>query len=192
MILMKILENDLHRSSRPSVLYVEVPCKPDWLPIVVSTTRGKFVPVNRLREGSMAWAGAFEYDSSKFDQLIQPLFECAFSMSQSGVFKNIFSDPDAAYSHVQESHDSKVEPPYLLVPDTITDKALRKLLGPKNVKGTEQKFTYKTKTSVFRCNIKYPVFLTVPTHVGIHIRTLGKFSSILLHNVGLSMAFFPS
>lgn len=175
---------------------IETPSLPNFIPAVVSTTRGNFIHVNKLYEGKKIRSGIFSHPHSRIDEMIGSIFLSCFELSEKMEYENIFSNPLDAFDHVKKSSGSEYQPHILLIPSTwdedkllywSTDNLTRKEVGD----GEINIFPYKFKDF---CNIKYcsvhiPVFLSRPDFVGLYYSFTENLNSVVLHNIEFGMAF---
>ncbi len=88
MLILKIMDHDLHRSKDPKAVprAVCTQVHPDSFPCIVSGSRGQFlVSSGPQKEGpgaGMAMIPVFKHDSDKMDSLIGPMLEAAFRLSK--------------------------------------------------------------------------------------------------------------
>jgi hypothetical protein len=204
MILHKILDHDLHRSksganARP--LMIETPAKGNFLPAVVSSIQwDRYIVVEKMTPDGRIRSGVFSHDSDRIDEIIEPMFAAAYKLSIDRKFKNVFSNPKAAFDFIQECSGTTAQPHVCLIPDSWSPAKLTKWAGKVNLeKGNliESKkdgspieaLTYRKVCRVLHCKISVPVFLSRPDFVGLYTQIVGGMTSILLHNVQQGMAF---
>jgi hypothetical protein len=213
MILLQILEHDLHRQriARPEakVFWIETPAKSQFLPAVVSSVRpDKFLVTKKLVNGTHLRSGVFKYDSDRLDETIGPLFEAAYELSVNQKWNNILSSPQEAFVYVQKASGTTSQPHALLVPNSWTQSELSRWAGktqlsqaailaeggkvqlPKAGKETTATL-YKGICKVHRCNVVVPTFLSRPDFVGMYTQIVGGQTSLVLHNVRHGIAFCP-
>jgi hypothetical protein len=187
MLIMKILENDLHRSKNPSAVpfIVEVPARPEFVPAIVSSSRGKFIVTSRLTAEGRIRAGVFNHDYSKSDDLIPPMMEAALALSKKHGWGNVFGldSVKQAFEYVREQSFMPVQPHVCIVPSSWDDKRIMKHLN------TKQTLKYQRYCNIVKSDIKFVVFLSKPEMVGLYTRFLGGPSALVLHNVRRGMAF---
>jgi hypothetical protein len=179
MYLEKILDVDLHRAKNDSPktpLILDIPAKPEFLPIVSSTLDfGKFIAARKLSNTGHVRSGVFN-SGSNVDSCIGPLFTCAYDLSKSDGFNNIFRTSHECYNYILESSGLKGQPhAFLGPPGVMSDEAVK--LGVKLVIPVEN------------C---IPTFLSRPDFVGLYTMFLGGKASIVLHNVALGCAFWEN
>jgi len=197
MILIKILDHDLHRSKQKETIpvWIEVPARNSFLPSVISSSRGKFIisrkllkPVNGI---GLLRVGVFKCDSDRLDDLIDDMCKAAIDLSISEKWGNIFTGRGAilkAFNYVKKNSGTNSQPHACLIPDTLDQENLNKLFGKKNL--DEQNSKYMKMCRLIPCKIKSgPVFLSRPDFVGMYTQFMGGGSSIILHNVKLGMGF---
>lgn len=199
MILLRLLDHDLHRA-RKSVdavpLWIETPAKPGFVPAIVSLSTPKF-GVSRKLKGGRLRSGVFAYDSDRLDEVITDLMRSALDLSKSEDFPNRFDGPAEAFAYVQKQSGTTSQPHALLVPDSWTDEQLLKWGGPEMSKSAEadgrdkysSSFVYGKVCRVIRYKVDAPVFFSRPDFVGMYTQFVGGHSSIVLHNVRNGLAF---
>jgi hypothetical protein len=186
MILLKILDHDLHaqrRGSQAVPLYLETPAIEGFLPAVVSSSRGKFLVSRRLTKDGMLRSGVFNYDYDRLDDLLGPAFEAAFNLSVEEKWGNVFRGPKSAehaFAYVRERSGTASQPHACLLPSSVSPSVLGKDLDGAIYKKTCRTYSYKGS---------FCVFLSRPDFVGMHSQIVGSKSSIILHNVKDGMAF---
>jgi hypothetical protein len=223
MILLRILEHDLHRSrSGVNIPYqIDVPAVIDFIPAIISSTRGKFLVSRKLTNGD--------------DVIYKPKDELPMLIRGGKIVKkNIDVSSKTLYIGVgvfsQESENADV-----LIGDIINaafqlsiDDSLGNIFVGKD--RASKGFSYVQKSSgmviqphvcltptdwtpdkkkrffgadldgagkykkicrIVPCSVPFPVFLSRPDMVGLYTQFLGGGASILIHNVALGMAFCP-
>lgn len=187
MILTRLLEHDLHRAKagvEAVPLILETPAKSNFVPALVSTIdSGRFLVTRRLTKDGKLRSAVFKHDPDKIDDILRPLIDAAYSMSEEEKFPNRFSKPAAAFNYVFETSGTGAHPHILLIPET-EGTVLEKWLG-KEYDGR----TYKKICRVVSADVTVPVFFSRPDFVGLYTQFLGGRSSIALHNVGRGLAF---
>lgn len=204
MLLTELLDHDLHRSrgGTPVPLMIEVPVPKDCFPAIVSSTRGGFLVARGLRESGLAGVGVFDYDSDKLDALLGPMISAAHSLSEGsthvvkektvpGTYRNSFTGPGAskrAVEYLVESSGLKTQPHVCLLPSSWSEKKASAFFG-KDYVPSERKLG-KCCRVVFH-DVPMPTFFSRPDMVGMYTQFMNGGSAIILHNVGLGMAFCP-
>jgi hypothetical protein len=194
MILLRILEHDLHRPRVGMTAFpcmIEVPALPSFVPAVVSNSRGSFIVSRRLTNDGRIRVGIFDYDSNKLDQVIGELFGVAFSLSLKEKFGNLFfsNSAESALSYVgKNSGMPGVQPHVCMIPSSWNEHDTEKFFGPKHFDGKK----YKGYCNVITSNVSCPVFLSRPDMVGMYTQFLGGGSGILLHNIKFGISFCPN
>lgn len=185
-LIQKILDNDLFRYRKDASLplFIEIPCKKEFLPCLVSASRpDKFLEINRLTPELNIRAGVFQYDGARLDMMMSSLFNSAYELSLSKSFGNTFNDVKLAVAYVKKSSGLPNFPQQGLYPINSSEEYLAshgiKLDANGLCNGVKWNGTYVSKI----------VLLSRPDFVGI-IHSLGRdHYSVLLHNVKLGMAF---
>jgi hypothetical protein len=188
MLMMKILENDLHRSRKPSAapFMIEVPARPEFLPALVSSTRGKFLVSRRLTDDGKIKVGVFDHDSEKVDELIPSMLTAACELSKEEKWGNVFG-PRAvktAFKYVSSHSHLPAQPHVCIAPSSWSNLKFEKTFG---VKKSELK--YQKYCNMVQMDIPFVVFLSKPEMVGLYTHFLNGPASILLHNVRRGMSF---
>jgi hypothetical protein len=195
MILLKILDHDLHRP-RSNVdaipLAIEVPARPEFLPAIISGTRAQFLTSRRIFNDRYIRVGMFPHDSDRIDDVIEPMIRAAYELSVAEQWVNIFSGRGsltAAYNFVRYNSGLKTQPHMCLVPDSWTIAQCSKRFGK----------AFDSKTSKFHsiCHVvpskvHTVTFLSRPDMVGMYTQILGGNSGIILHNIRMGMSFLQS
>lgn len=189
MILIKILDHDLHRSRKDAAvpLWLETPAKIEFLPAIVSSSRGGFLVSRRLTKDGRIRSGIFNYDPDKIDDIIGNMFSAAHSLSVEEGWENRFfgkSAASAAFSYIQMTSGSKSQPHACLVPDHWDESAMKKFMGKDLDSGVFRKIC-----RVYPCKVANPVMVSRPDFVGMYTQFVGGKSSIILHNVRYGLAF---
>ena len=185
MILLKILDHDLHKSRDKGAfpIIIETPAKPEFIPAIVSTTdSGRFIVSRHLTGDNRIRSGIFSQSQDSIDSIIGPMISAAYKLSTDDGLGNIFNTFSAAFEHI-ETYGGPSQPHMCLVPKR-DDFELEKNFGDSLIDGKFQKIC-----SVVQCDVKIPVFLSRPDFVGLYTQFLGGKSSILLHNIQHGMAF---
>lgn len=185
MILMKILDRDLHKSKSNSAipLMLETPCLPHFLPAVISNTKGQFIVSRKIKDNYLR-SGVFQYDFNSLDDLINPLFNAAYQLSIEEKWPNIFKSIDKAYKYIKSNSHSKIQPHLCLTPlDCDLEKKFKRF--------NELEMKYGT-SSIIKTTVNQIVFLSFPDMVGLYTQFFNSRFSILLHNVKKGIAFVES
>ena len=194
MILLRILEHDLHRAKRglnASPYMIEVPARPAFVPAVISNTRGKFIVSRKLTEGDRIRVGIFEYNADRLDETIDTMFDVAYSLSRDEKWGNIFmgngaTTAKAAFDYIGDhSGMPGVQPHACLIPESWSHTKTGKFFGAKNYDGRK----YKRICHVALARVTFPVFCSRPDMVGMYTQFMGGKSGILLHNIKEGLAF---
>ena len=207
MILLKILEHDLHAAKKEGSvpLWVGVPARAGFLPALVTNTHGEFVPIRflgpapGLRRGfpDAAWEDdrvysfVFPYDSDRVDDLVAPMVSAAYSLSFEEGWTNVVSGRGVArraFDYIQKQAGVGF-PHACLYPRSWKPPRVKKFFGQKNL--DEKMRRYRDWCRVVPTEVLMPVFLSRPDMVGMYTQFMGGKSSILLHNVRRGMAFCP-
>lgn len=185
-LIQKILDVDLfrYRKELSLPLFIEVPCKPEFLPCVVSAARpDKFLDINRLTSDKNIRTGVFQYDGAHLDSMIAPLFDAAYHLSLSKSFGNIFSDVKQATSYIKKSSGISNQPQQALYPLNMGKERLESIGINLDANGSALGVKWNGT------NVSRLVVLSRPDFVGV-IHSLGRdHYSVLLHNIKLGMAF---
>jgi len=188
MLMLKILENDLHRSRNSSAtpLIVEVPARPEFLPALVSNSAGKFLVSRKLTQEGRIRVGVFPHDSEKIDEKIPAMLEAALALSKAEGWNNVFplSDVKSAFKYVKIESHMPVQPHVCMVPSSWTQTRAAKALSLKN-----DAMKYQRYCHVVSVDISFIAFLSKPEMVGLYTHFLGGPAALLLHNVKRGMAF---
>jgi hypothetical protein len=203
MILLRILDHDLHRYRRGvdgTVMWIETPAKPSFLPAVVSLSTPKFAVTRKFANG-MLRSGVFKHDQDRLDEVVPDLMLAAYNLSVEEKWDNIHKTAASAFSWLQKKSGTTSQPHCVLVPTSWSKPKFSKWAGKDNITygatipgsdGSKEVVTvYKKVCRVQFCNVAFPVFLSRPDFVGMYTQILGGRSSILLHNTRNSMAFCP-
>lgn len=193
MILLKILDHDLHRYRKGvdgEVLWIETPAKPSFLPAIVSLSTSKFGVARKMSNGSIR-SGVFKHDQDRLDEVIPSLMLSAYRLSLEEKWNNIHSAPSTAFSFIQSKSGTEVQPHCVLIPSMWNQKKVEKYFGKSDIEymSADSSIVYKKMCRVHQCGVEFPVFLSRPDFVGMYTQILGGRSSILLHNIRNGMAF---
>jgi len=191
MILLRILDHDLHRYKRGvdgSIFWIETPAKPSFFPAVVSLSTPKFSVVRKISNGSIR-SGVFNYDQDRLDEIIPDLMSAAYSLSVSEKWDNIHKKAGDAFDWLQKKSGTKAQPHCVLIPSKWSDKELEKWAGKTNLTNKDDSVIYRKICRIHRCGLDTPVFLSRPDFVGMYTQILGGRSSVLLHNIKNGIAF---
>lgn len=185
-LIQKILDNDLFRYRKESSLplFIEVPCKKEFLPCLVSASRpDKFLEVNRLTPESNIRTGVFQYDGAHLDMMLSSLIEAAYQISVAKSFGNTFSEVKPAIAYIKKSSGLSNFPQQALYPMNSSEESLGKYGISLDSKGSSNGVKWNG-THVSRI-----VVLSRPDFVGM-IHSMGRdHYSVILHNIKLGMAF---
>lgn len=165
-----------------------VPDNKGHSPVLVSSTRGKFIVRRKLFQGSHP-CGIFQHDSDRLDEIIGPMMEAALQLSVDEKWDNVFPNPKQAFDYVQQKSGTIVQPHACLIPSEWDDQKVRRWAGKASIAFDGGIITYRETCRVYRCNVQMPVFLSRPDFVGLFTQIVGGMSSVLLHNVRNGMAF---
>jgi hypothetical protein len=205
MILLKILDHDLHKSrgivKDTPIWWIETPARANFLPALVSSTQsGRFLVSRKMTGDGRIRSGVFSHDSDRLDEIIMPMFNAAFELSTAEKWNNIFTKPKEAFNYIQK-HSNEVQPHIVLIPESWSRTKLIRWIGRNNiaevsldesVKESKAKTTaiiYCRICKIISCRVSIPVFLSRPDFVGMYTQIVGGKTSILLHNVRYGMAF---
>jgi hypothetical protein len=192
MILLRILEHDLHRSrdANSVPLMISTPVPPKSVPAIVSDTRGRFIAIRKMRqEGNFIASGVFEYDSDRVDDVVSDLFDAAYVLSCEDKLGNTFSGKDApkrAFNYIKRSSGIPGQPHVCLVPESWKETKIKQFFGVKNLENVRK---YQKFCRIVSTKVSIPVFCSRPDMVGMYTQFLGGKTSIILHNVKLGLAF---
>lgn len=202
MILHEILDQDLHRQKsgigvQAFPLMIEIPATKEFVPCVISTTRGKFIHSSKLTSDQKIRVGLFNFDENNEEDLINDMFVSAYSLSKSNEWENIFYNSTAlklGFDYIRHNSGLRDQPHVCLIPKDWSNADLlnrfKSQLIEKEIRG-EQVHIYRKICKLIRCKIPFPVYLSKPDYVGIYTRFLGINSGILLHNIRRGIAFCP-
>ena len=195
MLLMNILDHDLHRSRKSDVapLWIETPAKSMFLPAVVSGSgmdipERRFLVSRRLTQDDKIRSGVFKYDSDRIDEIIGYMMFAAYELSKNEGWLNIFVGKDQitkAFGYVQNASGMVTQPHICLVPE-------KKDLTDHGIKENFVDGTYRKVCKVYSCKVDFPVFCSRPDFVGMYTQFMGGRSSVVLHNVKNGLAFCPT
>lgn len=194
MILLRILEHDLHRTKRgleASPFMIEVPARPNFVPAVISNTRGKFIVSRRLTEDGRVRIGIFEHNPDQLDNTLENLFDAAYALSRDEGWKNIFvgngaNTAKAAFNYIgEQSGMPGIQPHVCLIPESWTPSRIDQFFGAKNHNGRR----YGKICHIALAKVTMPVFCSRPDMVGMYTQFMGGKTGILLHNIRSGLAF---
>lgn len=191
MILLRMLDHDLHRARNPDAvpMMLETPASKEFLPAVVSSSRGGFLVTRKLFQNARVRSGVFEYDSEKLDDLIGPMVSACLALSESEDWPNRFpqssSGASAAFDYVRSSSGLLTEPRMCLVPAAWSQTRVSTFLGKASLKNGK----FRETCFVLPANTDFPVFSSRPDMVGLFTQFLGGKSSLVVHNVRRGLAF---
>lgn len=192
MLILKILENDLHRSKRgvdavPLIVYI--PARLSFLPALVSNSVGKFLVVRKMSKDDRIGVGVFQHDSDKMDEKIPDMIQAAFDLSKAEKWENVFSGSKAlsdGFDHIAKESNMPVQPHVCLVPNSWTIATMREKFRTKIDPNIPK---YRRFCRIVNADVPVVTFLSRPDMVGMYTHFLGGPASILLHNVKRGMAF---
>ena len=192
MILLKILEHDLHRSRKAGAtpLMIEIPARSEFMPALVSNARGEFLTSRRLTSSKHIRVGVFSYDSDRVDDVVLSMMDAAYELSREEGWENIIEGRGparVAFDYIRKQ--ALAQPHICLVPHAWKAGTVNKFFGPKNISGGGRK--YRKYCRIVSAKVVMPVFLSRPDMVGMYTQFMGGKTSILLHNIKLGMAFCP-
>jgi hypothetical protein len=198
MILLRLLDHDLHRS-RASVqavpLWIETPAKPAFVPAVISGSgmdnpEKRFLVARKLTKDGKLRSGVFKYDSDRVDELIIDMMKFAYDLSVQENWPNIFRGKKslgAAFDYVQKAAGVTSQPHMVLVPEGPAIAAFNKSAG-KDLADS----VYRKVCRVTPLKVGFPIFCSRPDYVGMYTQFVGGRSSILMHNIRNGLSFCPS
>lgn len=193
MILLSILEHDLHRLKAGSdavPLWAEEPVPSRCLPALVSSSRGAFLVSRRLTEEKRLRVGIFNQDPDRLDDLLEPILTAALELSMKESWPNVFRGQKAAQSafdYISKSCPSPGQPHLCLYPRSWDDAAFKKFFHSERT----PEFRFNKICRTVPSSVPFPVLLSRPDMVGKCTQFLGGKSSILLHNIKLGMGLCP-
>ena len=194
MLILKILENDLHRSRNNSAvpLIVEIPARPEFLPALVSNSTGKFLVSRRLTQEGRIRVGVFPHDSDRMDELIAPMLTAALELSKAEKWGNVFDagNVSAAFRYIKAESHLPVQPHVCIVPSSWDQGLIMKTFKLKMVEGGLAK--YRKFCHVVQTDVPFVAFLSKPDMVGMYTHFLSGPAALLLHNVRRGMSFCSS
>jgi hypothetical protein len=194
MILLKILEHDLHRAREQGLvpLLIEVPAIPDFLPALVSSSRGQFLVSRRLTGTGHVRVGVFSYDSDRVDDVLLSMTNAAYELSRDEGWPNVMSGRGparAGFDYIREQCPTPGQPHVCLTPQSWTQTESSRFFGARNLDANRRK--YRKHCRIVPAKVAMPTFLSRPDMVGMYTQFMGGRTSILLHNVRRGMAFCP-
>jgi hypothetical protein len=193
MIILRILDHDLH-TSKPGFnalpLYLEIPARQEFLPAVISASRGNFIISRSLTKDGYIRTGVFNYDSDRIDDVISDMMDVACDLSCKEKWPNVFygkTAPKQAFERIKKE-GTIGQPHVCLVPESWTVSQASKYFGSRNF--DSKLWKYKKYCRVVPCKIRIPTFCSRPDMVGMYTQFLGSNgSSIILHNIKRGLAF---
>jgi hypothetical protein len=197
MILLRLLDHDLHRS-RANIqavpLWIETPAKPAFIPAVISGSgmdvpEKRFLVSRKLTQDGKLRSGVFKYDSDRVDELIGDMMKAAYELSIKENWPNIFRGKkqlESAFGYVQKSAGVTSQPHMVLVPEGKAVAAFNKAAGKHLVEGV-----YRNVCRVTPSKVEFPIFCSRPDYVGMYTQFVGGRSSIMMHNIRNGLAFCP-
>lgn len=191
MILTRILQHELHKSNNSNILIPWVEYSHiQSLPVIISSSRGKFLTARRYHPGNIIRVGTFEYDSDQIDNCLDDMMNSAMGLAKEQKWGNIFSGKTAAidaFNHILDE-DNFGQPHICLIPHTWNEDDKNRFFGKKNLTNHVR---YKSYCRIYSSEVSFPVFLSRPDMVGLYTQFMGGIHSILLHNIKMGMSFCP-
>ncbi len=193
MILLTILEHDLHRSREKVQAIpwmVEEPVPKQTGKSIISHYKGHFQVSPGPTKESRLRVGIFDQDPDRMDDLLDPLFKAALKLSRDEGWGNVFTGPDAqeqAFKYIRKASGLPGQPFMCLCPQSWSDKAFKAYFGHE----PDVIVKYKDYCRVVQAKVPCPIFLSRPDMVGKCTQIVGGKSAIFLHNVKLGIAFCP-
>lgn len=199
MILLRMLDHDMHVSKRDSIpLWIETPAKPEFLPVLVSSSTGSFLTSRRLTSENRIRSGVFKYDSDKLDTLVPIVVSSALELSKLEKWPNICKNVESAFEYIRRESGLDTLPHMCLIPDGFDDKKVTKIFGRGKItdlSGDDSNIkipVYHKICRVFYCGVSNITFLSRPDFVGLYTQFQNGSCSVLLHNVRRGMSFMAS
>ena len=208
MILLRILEHDLHRSRQGDAvpLCVGIPAKKEFLPAIVSNSKGKFVAIDHLGptkglrdlipnvpwDENSIYGVVFPWDSDRVDDLVGDMFSAAYDLSVSKKWGNVFTGRGSArraFDYVGSSSGLGGQPHVCLVPEPWSASRVKRFFGQANLDAQQRK--YRRYCRIVPSSVSFPVFLSRPDFVGMYTQFMGGSSNIVLYNIRLGVGFCP-
>ncbi len=198
MILLRMLDHDMHVSKRDSVpLWIETPAKPGFLPALVSSSTGSFLTSRRLTSENRIRSGVFKHDSDKLDMLVPIVVSSALELSKSEKWPNICKNVESAFEYIRRESGFDTLPHMCLIPDKFDDKKITKIFGRDKITDLSGGDNinipvYNKVCRVCYCDVSNITFLSRPDFVGLYTQFQNGSCSILLHNVKKGMSFMAN
>lgn len=201
MILLKILEHDLHFSRKgrisetaiPLMIEVPVPKTEVLQPFIISGASGKFLVSRTITNETRVKVGVFQYDPDRIDEIIGSIFESVLKLSREEKWKNLFKGRDdsaeQAFLYVKSQSGSGAQPHACLIPKSMTPSEVTKFFGKKNL--DDNSIKYRKICRVIPAPIPYPVFCSRPDMTGMITQFVGGRFGIILHNVRMGFGLCP-
>lgn len=193
MLMMKILENDLHRSKRDGAvpLFIEVPALANFLPAIVSDARGGFLTSRRMTGEGRIRVGVFNKAYSSMDKIVKPMLKAALDLSVEEKWPNVFMEGDvsSAFDYVQKHSCMPFQPHVCLVPRPWSEKHMLRIFG-QDLTIIGGIIKYRERCRIIRTDTPSIVFLSRPDMVGLCTRFHGStFAAVILHNIKKGISF---
>jgi hypothetical protein len=197
MILLRLLDHDLHRS-RQSIqavpLWIETPAKPSFVPALISGSgmdkpEKRFLVTRKLTKDGKLRSGVFKYNSDLIDEVVRDMIDAAYNLSIQENWPNIFRGKNqlrGAFEYIQKNAGVTSQPHICLIPEGQAADSFIKAAGKDLVDNV-----YRKVCSTAPCKFPFPVFGSRPDYVGMYTQFVGGRSSILLHNIKSGLAFCP-
>jgi len=167
---------------------IEVPANPNFVPAIISTTRGKFIVTNKLVEGNYLRVGIFEHNSDRMDDVLSELFDAAYVLSRDSGWKNVFVGEGAAklaFDYIgEQSGMPEAQPHACLVPESWSHDKVQDFFVD-DYDGRK----YRKICRIASAKVIMPIFCSRPDMVGMYTQFMGGKSGILLHNIRAGVAF---
>lgn len=192
MILTRVLHHDLHKSDNPNIFIPWIEYSHfHTLPVIVSSSRGKFLTARRFHANNIIRAGTFNYDSDQIDNVLDDMFTSAMTLSKEEKWGNVFSGKSAAsnaFDYILDE-DNFGQPHACLVPHAWTDDEKFAFFGKRNIVNHVR---YKKYCRIYPAEVSFPIFCSRPDMVGLYTQFVGGTHSIVLHNIKMGLAFCPT
>lgn len=149
----------------------EIPVLPNHLPAIVSHIHaGQFLPVRKVSSSGYIRAGVFNVTQVGLDECIMSGFRAVKELGESYITSSL----DKAIEFIRSESDIEET-------DVVT------IIGSEIVSNMDLN---KANVRFISCKVNGYVVLSIPEHVGIHIRFIDSFSSaIVFHNIRKGIAF---